>query len=143
MQLDVLALLHGTGVSFFKFQVIQPCVKSGASKSRERAINGTDRRSTALRARNTLRKTFEPRTAIAARMGLSKRKRLKPDAIPTVFERQQPPSSGEPSSSGERGRKRSAATALSGTCEAESRTLGKKPRQAYAKRERSRVRNNK
>ena len=33
---------------------------------------------------------FEPDSAIAATMGITKRQRLKPDAVPTLFERQAP-----------------------------------------------------
>ena len=81
---------------------------------------------------------FEPASAIAATMGLHKRKRLRPSAVPTVFERrQQEPATAaslnEPSCSGlSRSRKRSVASVITPAAE-------KIPRKAYQKRERSRV----
>ena len=85
---------------------------------------------------------FEPNSAIAASMGLTKRRRLKPNAFPTVFERQAPVHSSGPSGSGVcPSRKRAAATTTAGATGIGGTTQIKKPRQAYEKRERSRVRN--
>ena len=76
---------------------------------------------------------FEADSAIAASVGLRKRVRLKPGAIPTVFERQEAqPCSSEGSSSG-LSRKRTIAPPATAT---------KKPKGAYLKRERARVRVN-
>ena len=65
--------------------------------------------------------SFESDSAIAASFGISKRKRLKSDAIPTIFERPAPESTG----------KRPATTA--------SESVAKRRRTAFEKRERSRV----
>ena len=82
---------------------------------------------------------FEPHSAIAASTGLKRQKRLKPQAVPMVFERPREPlpSDCEPSSS---------QTALLQTRKRVSSTpvvvlKTKKSRSAYKKRERSRVRN--
>lgn len=94
-----------------------------------------------LCARHFSEDCFEPDSAIAASMGLSKRRRLKPNAIPTIFERQAPLHSSGPSTSGiSTSRKRAAGTSVApGATGISGTTQPKKPRQAYEKRERSRV----
>ena len=72
---------------------------------------------------------FEPASHLAAQMGLKLMRKLKPDAVPTIFERPHKSESG-PS------RKRSATDEP--TAIAQSSGL-KKPRPAYVKRQRARV----
>ena len=91
--------------------------------------------------------SFEPDSALASAMGIAKRKRLRPNAVPTLFERPRQQESAVPMQMAETSsipsgpnssRKRVAISATSmvstGSC------LTKKPRKAYEKRERSRVR---
>ena len=63
---------------------------------------------------------------MAAKLGIQKRKKLKPDAVPTIFERNKqhaaPPS-----------KKRT------GSSEPDCSEVAKKPRSGYDKRERARV----
>ena len=76
---------------------------------------------------------FEPEVAIAASLGINKRRKLKPTAVPSLFEKQ--PSTFE-SESGQISRKRMAqADDVRDVIECTT----KKPRIAYEKRERSRV----
>ena len=69
---------------------------------------------------------FERDTLMAAKLGIQKRKKLKPDAVPTIFERNKqhaaPPS-----------KKRT------GSSEPDCSQAAKKPRSGYEKRERARV----
>ena len=44
---------------------------------------------------------FEPESAIAATMGITKQQRLKPDAVPALFERQAPQHLGARGSTGD------------------------------------------
>ena len=83
---------------------------------------------------------FQPDSAIAASMGLQKRRMLKPDAIPTVFERpavQLPSSSGSCAGASGSSRKRGSSTTSPAAEDTPSQP--KKRRGAYEKRERSRV----
>ena len=77
---------------------------------------------------------FEPTSALGASFGLKMRLKLKPDAVPTIFERESSSTqTEEPSTSGRpAAQKRPSAT--------ESDGATKKRRSAYEKRERSRVR---
>ena len=76
---------------------------------------------------------FEPDSALASEMGIKKRRRLKHDAIPTIFERPVSlPSSTQ--SSVKYPQKRPAATSSS-----DAPSQSKRSRVAYEKRERSRV----
>ena len=69
---------------------------------------------------------FERDTLMAAKLGIQKRKKLKPDAVPTILERNKqhaaPPS-----------KKRT------GSSETDCSQAAKKPRSGYEKRERARV----
>ena len=82
---------------------------------------------------------FRPDSAIAASMGLHKPRTLKPDAVPTLFERPalQLPSSSGSSCSAASSRNRSLTTTSPADQDAPS--LPKKMRGAYEKRERARV----
>lgn len=76
---------------------------------------------------------FEPEVAIAASLGINRKKKLKPTAVPSLFEKQ--PSTFE-SASGQTSRKRMARTDdAAGVIE----STAKKPRTAYEKHERLRV----
>ena len=93
---------------------------------------------------------FEADSEIAAKMGLTKRKRLTPNAVPTVFERPRQPLPSENASAGLgsssssvplRSAKRACVDTTCGktgvgACGSQS----KRTRQAYEKRERSRIR---
>ena len=71
---------------------------------------------------------FEPDSAIAATMGITKRQRLKPDAVPTLFERQAPQHPGAHGSTGggsRESRKRSAATTAPETTAHQRYSAGK------------------
>jgi len=127
------------GISFFMFPS-DPVLKERWIRQVQRTCDqwsGPSQHSV-LCARHFTEDCFEPDSAIAATMGLTKRRRLKPDAVPTVFERQAPLHS-RPSSSGARS-SRKRATTTPGTTGIGSGTQVKKSRQAYEKRERSRVR---
>ena len=78
---------------------------------------------------------FQPDSTIAATLGLQKRRMLKPDAIPTLFERPaiQLPSDCSASATSSSSRKRSSPAEL------DAPSLPKKRRGAYEKRERARV----
>ena len=85
---------------------------------------------------------FQPASAMAPTMGISWRKKLNPDAIPTIFERPEPTgTSSVASDSGDAAtfsQKRTTATANNSTSVTDSQP--KRPRKAYEKRERARVR---
>ena len=83
---------------------------------------------------------FESNSAIVATMGIAKRQRLKPDTVPTLFERQAPQHQGVAGSGLHVLRERSAATTTPETTRISGTAQIKKPRQAFEKRERSRVR---
>ena len=78
---------------------------------------------------------------MAPTMGISWRKKLYPDAIPTIFERPEPTgTSNVASDSGDAAtfsQKRTTATASNSTSVADSQP--KRPRKSYEKRERARV----
>ena len=129
------------GVSFFKFPS-DPILREKWTKEVKRTRDrwsGPSKHSV-LCEKHFPEECFEPDSAIALSMGLLKRKRLRPNAVPTIFERQRQPlpleTSDEPSCSGVR-KKRSAGTAI--ILGAESSKI-KRPRKAFHKRERSRVR---
>ena len=129
------------GVSFFTFPS-DPVVKEQWIRQVKRTRahwNGPTSKHSVLCEKHFMADCFEPHSAIAASMGLKRQKRLKPPAVPTVFERPREPlpSDCEPSSSQtalSQTRKRVASTPV-----VVSKT--KKSRSAYEKRERSRVRN--
>ena len=83
---------------------------------------------------------FQPDSAIAASMGLQKRRTLKSDAVPTLFEKPalQLPSSSDSYSGGVSGssHKRGSSTT---SADQDAPNQLKKRRGAYEKRERSRV----
>lgn len=133
------------GISFFKFPS-DPIMRQRWTREVQRTRdrwNGPSQHSV-LCASHFTADCFEPDSAIAATMGINKRQRLKPDAIPTIFERQAPQHPGAHGSTGggsRESRKRSAATTAPETTRTSGTAQVKKPRQAYVKRERSRVRN--
>ena len=84
---------------------------------------------------------FEPDSALAAKMGLVKRRRLKPDAVPTVLER---PAPGRLRSSGEAGYTSVSAAGSShkssaSTLDTDTPSQPKRSRTVYEKIERARV----
>ena len=82
---------------------------------------------------------FEGDSALAAQMGIQKRKRLKPDAVPTVFDRPaiQLPSSAQSEPGPSRLSWKRGSTGSSSLADPTTRKI----RTAYKKRERSRVTN--
>ena len=83
---------------------------------------------------------FEPSSVLASTLGLEKRRRLKSDAVSTIFKRPTP--SFPVGTSGDRSSRRKLAAASTPTTESSSTTKRvKRSRGAYEKRERSRVRN--
>ena len=127
------------GDSFFKFPS-DPVLRQRWTKQvqRTRACwNGPSPHSV-LFINHCSEDCFEPDSAIAASMGLTKRRRLKQDAIPTIFDKPVQHSRTS-SASGSSSRKRAAAII---TTPEDSQTGGsekKRSRGAFEKRERSRV----
>ena len=76
------------GISFFKFPS-NPVMRQRWTKEVQRTRDrwsGPSQRSVLCFTADS----FEPDSAIAPTMGITKRQRLKPDAVPTIFERQAP-----------------------------------------------------
>ena len=130
-------------INFFKFPsdpVLRQQWTRQVQKTRDHWSGPTKR--SIMCIRHFTKDCFEPNSAIEASMGLTKWWRLKPNTFPTVFERQAPVHSSRPCGSGVcPSRKRAAATTTAGATGIGGTTQIKKPRQAYEKRERSRVRN--
>ena len=131
------------GVSFFKFPS-DPVLRQRWTKQvqRTRACWNGQSPHSVLCINHFSEDCFEPDSAIAASMGLTKRRRLKQDAIPTIFDKpvqQSRTSSASASASGSSSRKR--ATAITTTPEdtQTGRSEKKRSRGAFEKRERSRV----
>ena len=127
------------GISFFKFPsdpVMRQRWTREVQRTRDR-WSGPSQHSV-LCASHFTANCFEPDSAITATMGIAKRQRLKPDAVPTLFERQAPQSAA--GSGPHVSRKRSAATTTPETTRISGTAQVKKLRQAFEKRERSRVR---
>ena len=124
------------GISFFKFPS-NPSLRQQWTRQVERTRDrwsGPSKHSV-LCATHFTQDCFEPDSAIAATMGLNKRRRLRSNAVPTVFERPSGGSSACTSSGASRKRTAGAAVSL-GATDSKSTTQTKKPRQAYEKRER-------
>ena len=129
------------GISFFKFPSDARLRQEWSRQVQRTRDNWSGpTKYSALCASHFTSDCFELNSAIAASMGLTMRRRLKRGAIPTIFERRIPvnnPSgacgSGPATSSS---RKRDAPTPEA----TNSVSQPKRPRQAYEKRERSRVR---
>ena len=133
------------GISFFTFPS-DPVMRQRWTREVQRTRdqwNGPSKHSV-LCANHFTKDCFEPDSAIAATMGLTKRLRLKRNAIPTVFERQAPqhPGPSACSISGVRSTRKRSATTASAEATQITATQVKKGRPAYEKRERSRVSNN-
>ena len=79
---------------------------------------------------------FEIDSGLAAEMGLQKRRRLKPDAVPTLFTRPEVPL---PSAMSEPGPSRLSRKRAPVSSSSIADTAAKKSRTAYEKRERARV----
>ena len=131
---------YGQGVSLFKFpkdpELRQKWIKN---IQRTRANWSGPGEHSVLCSQHFESSCFEVDSELAAQMGIQKRRRLKPDAVPTLFDRpaiqlpSQSQSECDPSGSS-RKRASAASSSLAGA-------TTKKPRTAYEKRERSRVRN--
>ena len=127
------------GVSFFKFPS-DPVLRQRWTKQvqRTRACwNGPSPHSV-LCINHFSEDCFEPDSAIAASMGLTKRRRLKQDAIPTIFDKPVQHSRTS-SASGSSSRKRAAAITTTPEDTQTGRSEKKRSRGAFEKRERSRV----
>lgn len=132
---------YGHGVSLFKFpknpELRQKWIKN---VQRTRANWSGPGEHSVLCSQHFESSCFEVDSELAAQMGIQKRRRLKPDAVPTLFDRptiqlpsaSQSQSETDPSESS-RKRASTASSSLAGTT--------KKARTAYEKRERSRVSN--
>ena len=117
------------GVSFFKFPKNQPRRRDWINKVLTTRANWTPSEHSMLCSRQLGEDYFEPEV-----LGINRRKKLKPTAVPSLFLKKQP--STFESATGQTSRKRMAQTDDAADV-IESTT--KKPRTAYEKRERSRV----
>ena len=82
------------GVSLFKFPS-DPVLREKWTREVKRMCDrwsGPTKHSV-LCEKHFTAESFEPDSAIASSMGLAKRKRLRPNAIPTIFERRRPSTS--------------------------------------------------
>ena len=130
------------GISFFKFPS-DPVMRQQWTKEGQRTRDRWSGWSqcSVLCSSHFTADCFEPDSAIAATMGITKRQRLKPDAVPTIFQRQAPQHQGACWSMVRAYLGGSAATTTPETTRISGTAQVKKPRQAYAKRKISRVRN--
>ena len=117
------------GISLFKFPsdpVLREKWTREVKRMRDRWSGPT--KHSVLCEKHFTAESFEPDSAIASSMGLAKRKRLRPNAIPTIFERRRPPLPStsevgtEPSCSGVhlQSRKRAAKTTTPGASDSSS-----------------------
>ena len=97
------------GVSFFKFPKNQPRRRCWINKVLTTRDEWTASEYLMLCSRHFGEDCFEPEVAIAASLGINKRRKLKPTAVPSLFEKQ--PSTFE-SETGKVSRKRSYAHAF-------------------------------
>ena len=127
---------YGHNVSLFKFPK-DPALRQKWIKNvqRTRANWSGPSEHSVLCSQHFDSSCFEADSELAAQMGIQKRRRLKPDAVPTLFEKPviQLPSQSEPGPS-RLSRKRASTDSSSLTG-----TSLKKGRSAYEKRERFRV----
>jgi hypothetical protein len=144
-QLTGCAKTSNDGISFFKFpsdSVIRQQWTKEVQRTRD-CWSGPSQH-TVLCSCHFTADCFEPDSAIAATMGITKQQRLKPDAVPTLFVRQAPQQLGARGSTGvgsRVSRKRLATTTAPETTQISGTVQVKRLREAYAKRDRSKVRN--
>ena len=131
---------RGDSVSLFKFPA-DPVLREKWTREvrRTRDCWSGPTKHSVLCEKHFTEESFESDSAIASTMGIAKRKRLRPNAIPTIFER--PRLTTETESRSTPSRKRVGGSATPGTSTSTS-LMVKKPRTAYEKRERYRVRSN-
>ena len=95
------------GVSFFKFPKDQPRRRCWINKVLTTRAEWTPSEHSMLCSRHFGKDCFEPEVALASLLGINRRKKLKPTAVPSLFKKQ--PSTFE-SATGQTSRKRMAQT---------------------------------
>ena len=135
---NCVAVTYGHSVSLFKFPKDR-ALRQKWIRNVQKTIANWDGPSehSVLCSQHFESSCFEVDSELAAQMGIQKRRRLKPDAVPTVFDRPaiQLPSSAQPEPGPSRVSRKRSSTGSSSFAD----TTTKKIRTAYEKRERSRV----
>ena len=133
---------YSDGVSLFQFPR-DPVLRQQWSQQvrRTRARWSGPSEHSVLCSKHFTESCFEPSSALASKVGLEKRKRLKADAVPTIFERPETSTSSTNTSGDFSSQRKRAAVDTPLEESTGAKHQAKRARGAYEKRERARVRN--